>query len=111
MLKLHTTLKNTFPDIFAQESKYVSTAGEYMCVDDQKVSFTFQEGPRGLVGVNGVLPTEVIEFMLQYFKILDTEVPSEYNKDTAHFLELAIKSQELRTVDRVSRGVEGTHHD
>lgn len=112
MIKLHTTLENTFPTSYNKESKYISKAlNGYITHDDATLSFKMQEGPIKEVGENGIQVNEVLQTMIGYLKVLDKEKTCEYNDKTIRFIAMAIEAQEARSRDRIDRGVEGTSNE
>lgn len=114
MLKLHTTLEQAFPESFRMSnvSKYISLAeNDFIIHDDGTMSFKLQEGAVKEVGLNGVQPVEMLHFIATYIKVLDKEKNDPMNLATIQAINTAIAAQDLRTADRVQRGVEGTSAD
>lgn len=112
MLKLHKTLQNTFPEEFKQVTKYLSTTDDnYTQVNESTVSFNMQEGPINEVGENGLQLTDLLRFCQEYLLILDKPHPCEENQRTLDAIQLALRAQAERTVDRIDRGVEGYSKD
>ena len=108
MLKLHKTLSDTFPNEFTQDTKYTSSAGPYIKIDDQTISFTLQEGPT-MYQTNGIQQDEIIQFLIAYLKTLDKEKGNPHNLETIKHLTLALKAQQARTNERIKLGIEGTN--
>jgi hypothetical protein len=71
------------------------------------VSFTIQSDPIGEVGVNGCQALDMLKYVKCLFESLNDAFHSEYNVTTIAHIENAIQAQELRTQDRLKRGVEG----
>lgn len=71
------------------------------------VKFTIQSDPIGEVGVNGCQALDMLKYVKCLFESLNDAFHSEYNVTTITHIENAIQAQELRTVDRVARQVEG----
>lgn len=112
MLKLHKTLQETFPEKFKQVTKYLSaTEDNYAVVNESTVSFTMQEGPIKEVGENGLQLTDLLCFCQEYLKILDKHHQCGENQRTLEAIQVAIRAQAERTIDRINRGVEGRSKD
>ena len=70
----------------------------------------FQEGPIDEVGINGVMNENLIVMVmdrLEHFQ--DSEYACEENELALKHLDLALEAMNKRTIDRIDRGVEGTH--
>ena len=74
--------------------------------DTEMVSFKMMTKPAS-EGGKGCQFTDLIEVALHQLKYFDGVYPSDFNKQTIYHLERALRSQELRTNERKSRGVEG----
>lgn len=68
---------------------------------------SFQNGPVGEVGVNGITNEALIAIVIHRTKILNGMFPSSYNELALHSLCGALNAFEARTKDRVKRRVEG----
>lgn len=71
------------------------------------VKFTIQSDPISEVGVNGCQASDMLEYVKCLFESLNEAFPCNENRLTINNLREAIRLQELRTRDRMSRGVEG----
>lgn len=92
-----------------QSAKIDTAAGILDAIEvvDNVVMFTIQDGPIGDVGVNGIQVAEMLEYVKEVFKSLNTAYPCRENSLTITKIEEAIHWQYARTKDRESRGVEG----
>lgn len=112
MLKLHQTLKATYPDSFVQIAKHESKAeGGHIHVDDTWVTFVFQEGAAKEHSTPGVLVEDLIKFAKSYIHIMDSHIPCDENKRAMNHLQKALSELDDRTADRIKRNVEGTSND
>lgn len=66
----------------------------------------FQDGPAA-EGVNGLTNEALLKVLIHRTKILDSQFPSEHNKQAIAALESALAALNARTADRQARGVEG----
>ncbi len=71
------------------------------------VSFTIQSDPVSEVGINGCQALDMLKYVKCLFESLNEAFHSDYNVTTVAHIENAIQAQELRTKDRLKRGVEG----
>lgn len=101
---LNIPCNNMSASPFCSESDYIK-------VDGNKVEFTIQDGPIGDVGVNGIQVTDMLEFVKEVYKSLNSAFPCRENSITITKIEEAIHWQDARTKDRESRGVEGKNAD
>lgn len=78
-------------------------------VDHEKnmISFKIQNGPIKEVGKNGCQLTELIAVAGAMLEGLNEKYPCEENIVTLRHLKEALTWQEIRTLNRQSRGVEG----
>ena len=67
----------------------------------------FQDGPTVLEGVNGATNEALLKVLIHRTKILDSQFPSEHNKEAIAALESALAAFDARTAERLARGVEG----
>lgn len=58
---------------------------------------------------DGVTNEAVIEVLIDRLRFLDAKMPSEYNQVAIDRLNDALRALNMRTAERVERGVEGTH--
>jgi len=79
----------------------------YFGVTENKLSFTFQDGPIKEVGVNGLQAADLLFFCKELFKSLNKAFPCRENSITITKIEEAIHWQDARTKDRELRSVEG----
>lgn len=75
------------------------------------VSFTIQSDPIGEVGVNGCQALDILKYVKCLFESLNEAYHSHYNDTTIAHIENAIQAQNLRTEDRLRRGVEGKNKE
>ncbi len=80
-------------------------------VSGNVVTFTIQDGPINEVGVNGIQVTDMLEYVKEVYKSLNTAFPCRENSLTITKIEEAIHWQDARTKDRQERGVEGHNKD
>ncbi|MEA1998221.1 MAG: hypothetical protein U9N61_02695 [Euryarchaeota archaeon] len=76
-----------------------------------RIAFTIQNSPIKEVGVNGCQVDTIIEAARIIIEKLDEEYPHPENKNVLHHLDFALGALQARTMDRESRGVEGTSQD
>ena len=77
----------------------------------QTISFIHKEKNEAgeLVTVNdGTTNEEVLHMMVDRLTFLDEKMESPHNVNAIHFLNEALNELNLRTADRMNRGVEGT---
>lgn len=79
----------------------------YVRHDVNSLSFTLQNGPVKVHGVNGCQVSEVIAAAKKIIEGLNTDFPCRENAMTITKLDEALMWQEKRTKDREERGVEG----
>lgn len=81
--------------------------------DGEGFSIKWQDGPVGERGVNGAQIEDIILALtsrLQFYQdAYGGTFNSEYNANAIQHLNEALRQLELRTKERVERGVEGTH--
>lgn len=80
---------------------YTVTAGSTSLV------LSFQLGPVGTRGVNGITTESLLAAILHRTRVLDAAFPCEENKAAILHMELALETLELRTSRRLARSVEG----
>lgn len=110
-------LREQFPERFTEtgamdhkwfEETIRPNAFIYVRHDKNSVSFTIQNGPIKEVGVNGCQVVDMIAVAKHIIEKLNEKFPSSYNEDTIKALGDALDFQEMRTLDRKRREVEGT---
>lgn len=69
----------------------------------------FQAGPTVIDGINGATNESLLKILIHRTKLLDTQFPSEQNKQAIVSLESALDAFNARTAERQERGVEGQH--
>ncbi|CAM4286667.1 hypothetical protein [Acinetobacter pragensis] len=67
----------------------------------------FQDGPTALEGVNGATNEALLKVLIHRTQILDSQFPSEHNKQAIAAMETALAAFDARTTERLTRGVEG----
>lgn len=80
----------------------------YVRNDKNSLSFTLQNGPIKEAGKNGCQVVDIIAVAKHIIEKLNEKFPSSYNEDTIKALGDALDFQEMRTLDRKRREVEGT---
>lgn len=75
------------------------------------ISFKIQNGPIKENGVNGCQVDAIIETARLIISGLDDKMPCKENKTALLYLDAAIHELNIRTADRVARGVEGTSRE
>lgn len=80
---------------------------EFITIKDNVLTIPIQSGTIFEKGVNGIQITDVLAFTNEVFESLNKVCPCKENKNTIHFIQLALKEQHYRTVDRIARGVDG----
>lgn len=76
-------------------------------VEPFDIHLHFQDGPTVSEGVNGLTNEALLNVLIHRTKILDSQFPSEHNKQAIAALESALAALNARTADRLARGVEG----
>jgi hypothetical protein len=71
------------------------------------VKFTIQSDPIKEVGVNGIQAIDMLKYVGCLFESLDEVYPCIENKETIINIQAAIEWQNQRTLDRITRQVEG----
>ena len=94
---VHKNDANTLPGHFYTIEKDGTVLG----------NITFQNGPVGEVGVNGITSEALLAIVIHRTKILNDMFPSSYNELALHSLCGALTAFEARTKDRIKRQVEG----
>lgn len=70
----------------------------------------FQNGAIGEVGVNGITHEALIAILIDRLRAFQSgPYHSQYNQEALEGLETAKKALHRRTLERMQRGVEGTH--
>ena len=80
----------------------------YVRHDKNSLSFTLQNGPIKEAGKNGCQVVDIIAVAKHIIEELNKKFPCSYNEDTIKALSDALDFQEMRTLNRKSRNVEGT---
>jgi len=83
---------------------------DYTELNGNKITFTIQDGPIGEAGVNGIQVTDVLEYVKEVYKSLNSAFPCRENSLTITKIEEALHWH-ARTKDRTNRGVEGKNAD
>lgn len=70
----------------------------------------FQNGPIGEVGVNGVTQEVLLAILIDRLECFQSGAyANEYNAEALAHVKAAMAALHRRTLERMSRGVEGTH--
>ncbi len=78
--------------------------------DRDRLSILFQNGPINEVGVNGVTHEALIAILIDRLQgFQNGPFANQYNALALEHLVLARKALQSRTLERMDRGVEGTH--
>lgn len=80
----------------------------FITIEDNNLTIPIQKGSIFENGINGIQITDVLAYVKEVFISLNKACPCNENKNTIHFIQLALKEQHYRTVDRQAREVEGT---
>lgn len=78
--------------------------------DGSGVRLGFQNGPIGVVGVNGITQEALIAILVDRLEGFQSgQFANDYNQRALDHLKSAQAELLARTTERMSRGVEGTH--
>lgn len=83
----------------------------FINITGNKLSVNIQDGTIPKNGINGIQITDLLRYVNEVYKSLNGAHPCKENLNTIKFLELALKEQHYRTLDREARGVEGKDKD
>lgn len=83
------------------------TFTDFISIEDNELKIKVQDGVIPEVGVNGIQVTNILEYINELYKSLNSEYPCRENALTITKIEEAIHWQEARTRDRIKRNVEG----
>lgn len=100
---MHLDGKISEEEFAASRTHIIVNHGE----EESTISFKIQTDPIGLVGVNGCQMTALIEAAKLIITGLNKLYPCRENSMTITKLDEALMWQQKRTIDRLSRGVEG----
>lgn len=84
-----------------------SKPNDFVEINGNKITFTIQNGIVSENGINGIQARDLIVYSLELIKSLNEEFSSRENTLTITKLEEAIAFQDLRTINRIKRNVEG----
>lgn len=104
-------LNKAVSETLSQLSPELQSVPPYIAAGDHVVEFQIQSDPISGVGINGVQASDMLIFVKELFKSLNTSFPCRENSLTITKIEEAIHWQEARTKDRISRKVEGFNQD
>lgn len=82
---------------------------DFIEINGNKITFTIQDGVISENGINGIQARDLLVYSLELIKSLNEEFSSRENALTITKLEEAIAFQDLRTINRIKRNVEGKH--
>ncbi len=82
---------------------------KFIEVKDNKITFTLQDGTVSEVGENGMQVMDMIIVLKHLFQSLDNQYPCQENQNTIDALDEAYYWQQMRTINRINRGVEGKY--
>lgn len=80
---------------------------DFISIEDNELKIKVQDGVVPEVGINGIQVTNILEYINELYKSLNSEFPCRENSLTITKIEEAIHWQEARTKDRIKRNVEG----
>jgi hypothetical protein len=115
-----------YKDANGVEVESIETLGGGFCIGDQRTEafnveghyysvltgkgyqvVKFQVGPVPSNGVNGITNEALLAILIHRTKFLDTKFPCDENKHAIQHMEAALDCLEMRTTQRITRGVEG----
>ena len=102
MLHLQNAL-NVFSERKIQNKNFT----DFISVENNVLTVKIQDGVISENGVNGIQATDLLEYVNEVFKSLNSAFPCRENALTITKIEEAIHWQEARTKDRLKRKVEG----
>lgn len=80
---------------------------KYVTLDNNKITFTIQDGPIKEVGKNGIQITDMLNYCKEVYISLNHSFPCAENDLTIQNIDCALYAQMIRTTNRELRGVEG----
>lgn len=80
---------------------------DFISIEGNELKIKVQDGIIPEVGINGIQVTNILEYINELYKSLNSEYPCRENYLTITKIEEAIHWQEARTKDRIKRNVEG----
>ena len=80
---------------------------DFVSVENNVLTIKIQDGVISENGVNGIQATDLLEYVNELFKSLNSDFPCRENSLTITKIEEGIHWQEARTKDRIKRNVEG----
>lgn len=80
---------------------------DFISIEGNELKIKVQDGIIPEVGINGIQVTNILEYINELYKSLNSEYPCRENSLTITKIEEAIHWQEARTKDRIKRNVEG----
>ena len=88
--------------------KYIQNfASPFVEVNNNKITFTIQDGTIPENGVNGMQAMDIILVLRELFDAMNKDFPCRENSLTITHLDEAYHWQLRRTIEREKRGVEG----
>ena len=102
MLHLQNAL-NVFSGRKIQDKNFT----DFISVENNVLTVKIQDGVISENGVNGIQATDLLEYVNEVFKSLDSAFPCRENLLTITKIEEGLHWQEARTKDRIKRKVEG----
>lgn len=87
--------------------KMLDEDAQFIKIEDNKITFTIQDGVVSENGVNGLQASDLLEYCMELFNSLNSEFSCAENHVTINFIKKALEAQYERTKDRMERGVEG----
>ena len=82
---------------------------KFVHIEGNKISFQIPDGVISENGINGIQASDLIRYCLELIKSLNNNFPCRENSITITKLEEAINAQDMRTVDRIKRNIEGKY--
>lgn len=102
-------LEKAFEQVKSVELGEGKTVGDFVVLDsnEHSVKFVIQNGPVKENGLSGCQVTNMLQFVKEVYKSLQSAFPCKENASTIQYIELALEYQAKRNRDRAERKVEG----
>lgn len=93
----------------AKETLFSVHQPQFIAIEGNKLTVFIQDGVIPEVGINGMQVTDLLAYINEIYKSLNSAFPCRENALTITKIEEALHWQEARTRDRLNRKVEGQH--
>ena len=100
-------LNKAVSETLSQLNSELQAVPPYITANENVVQFQIQSDPISQVGINGVQASDMLIFVKELFKSLNSAFSCRENSLTVTKIEEALHWQEARTKDREGRKVEG----